>query len=242
MLFNLHWFAVIAFLLPTCAWSEEALPPLFTQDPHRNDMGFFDLHLCNWPERPAFFKALFSTQQFAQVAKMEVLAPDGHSVGELSLDNFRSVHPAGKPEKRVFLNDLVVPSGSKDGWYSIRVTDKAGIVHTATDYVVMGRLLPATKLLPNTEDDIPLPQQLQWDAVSGAKHYQVFVRDEFANKLVFESKLLDKPQVAIPAEVLQADGYYSWVVHARDVNENVILGDFNSGSLSEKAFFSVRGE
>jgi hypothetical protein len=40
-------------------------PQLINEDPHRNEMGFFDIHVCNWPERPQFLKVLFSTTRFA---------------------------------------------------------------------------------------------------------------------------------------------------------------------------------
>ncbi len=26
-------------------------------DPHRNEVGFFDMHVCNWPDQPLFFLA-----------------------------------------------------------------------------------------------------------------------------------------------------------------------------------------
>lgn len=45
-------------------------------DPHYTPTGFFDVHVCNWPEKPRFLMALFSTQYFDEVAKVPVFAPD----------------------------------------------------------------------------------------------------------------------------------------------------------------------
>ena len=59
------------------------------------------------------------------------------------------------------------------------------------------------------------------------------------SKLIFSSKLLDKPSVQLPAGLLEAGGYYSWIVHARDLNEHFMLGDFNHGSLSATVHFSI---
>ncbi|MDH4190905.1 MAG: hypothetical protein OEW21_11950 [Betaproteobacteria bacterium] len=39
--------------------------------------------------------------------------------------------------------------------------------------------------------------------------------------------------------MLQKDGYCAWRVHARDVNEHVLFGDFNHGSLGPQMKFSV---
>ena len=43
----------------------------------------------------------------------------------------------------------------------------------------------------------------------------------------------------LPAGLLEKGGYYSWIVHARDLNEHFMLGDFNHGSLSATVNFSI---
>jgi hypothetical protein len=43
----------------------------------------------------------------------------------------------------------------------------------------------------------------------------------------------------LPPGLIEDGGYYSWLIHARDINEDIKLGDFNSGSLSTPVTFSV---
>ena len=49
-------------------------------DGHYNMAGFFDIHVCNWPERPVFFMPLFSTAGYKDIEKIEVLYPDNLSL------------------------------------------------------------------------------------------------------------------------------------------------------------------
>ena len=50
-------------------------------DPHYTPAGFFDIHICNWPENPRFLMALFSTARFDEIAKVAIFTPDGAHVG-----------------------------------------------------------------------------------------------------------------------------------------------------------------
>ena len=43
----------------------------------------------------------------------------------------------------------------------------------------------------------------------------------------------------VSAGMAKRGGMYSWIVHSRDVNEDLLLGDFNHGSLSKPVVFSV---
>ncbi|NOQ69947.1 MAG: hypothetical protein GQ573_07565, partial [Gammaproteobacteria bacterium] len=45
--------------------AEDALE--LDSDPHYNQIGFFDIHICNWPERPNYFKILFSSEKYQQI-------------------------------------------------------------------------------------------------------------------------------------------------------------------------------
>ena len=169
----------------------ETLSPQL-QDPHRNAAGFFDIHVCNWPDRDLFFMSLFSTPRFEEVEQVEVFFPNGSLLTRLDLGNYRTIHHKEKPDKRVFMNEIDVPPGAPDGWYSTRV------------------------------------------------YYQVFLRDLWNDgKMIFSSKLLDEPRVQLPPDLLEAGGYYSWIVHARDLNEHYMLGDFNHGSISPVYTFSI---
>jgi len=45
--------------------------------------------------------------------------------------------------------------------------------------------------------------------------------------------------MTLPKDLIESGGLYSWRIHARDINEDIKLGDFNHGSLSPKLTFSV---
>jgi len=214
--------------------------PVFASDPHRNELGFFDIHICNWPQWPTFAKALFSTTHFKDIRTMEVFAADGSKLTDLSLERFKSVQKKGKPEKRVFMADVDVPAGSKDGWYYIVVKTHDGKEFRARDYLVVNRIARPTGFAPaDGSENIPMPTELSWDPVPGAAHYKIFLTDEFEGVEILESALVQKPRVELKPGLLKPGGYYTWRIHARDVNENIILGDFNSGSISQKVSFSV---
>jgi len=210
------------------------------QDPHRNEAGFFDIHVCNWPKRPLFFMALFSTTRFSELVSVEILDPDNRHIGYLDITRYRPVNNASTPEKRAFISQFDVPADAADGWYQSVVTLKDGSRHRARDFVVVHSMdRPLAINPPDAAENIARPKLLQWQAVAGAKYYQVFIRDEWEGKLVYESGLLARNELAVPDELLVAGGYYSWIIHARDINESVLLGDFNHGSLSPSMTFSI---
>lgn len=234
--------AVALFLggISAISASESAVLQVLEKDPHRNELGFFDLHVCNWPDRPPFFKSLFSSTRFAGIEKLEIFFPDGSKLGELGLTDFMRIRKEGKPEKRVFLRDIDVPEGSQTGWYMLRVTAKDGKVYEAKDYVIITLLPQADGMQPpNGSEDIAMPKTLSWEPVPGAAYYQVFVREAFEDKRVVSSKLITEPRFDLEPGTLEAGGVYSWSIHARDVNEHILLGDFNQGSLSRKSEFSI---
>ncbi|MBE0614513.1 MAG: hypothetical protein IH604_12660 [Burkholderiales bacterium] len=208
---------------------------------HHTEAGFFDIHVCNWPNQPVFLMALFSTTRYKEIGEIEVFDPGNRSLGRLDLRRYRLVLNPGKPEKRVFIANIAVPDKAADGWYSARITMRAGETFSARDYVALGRLPRAGDLIPaDGAENVTLPKELKWNAVPGAKYYQVFVKDLWdGERLILTSTMLDKPRLALPPGLLQPGGAYSWRVHARDVNEDPKLGDFNLGSLSAEVKFSV---
>lgn len=214
--------------------------PVLDRDPHRNDLGFFDLHICNWPERPSFIKALFSTIRFQEIGDMAVLTPDGKTLASMDPQRYMLIQAKGKPEKRVFMVDVDVPAQVQEGWYAIRVKGKDGKEHLARDYLVLNRIGRPEGMQPADKAELTKPPaELRWNSVPGAAHYMVFLRDGFEGTLVQEARLVQEPRLVLEPGLLKPGGYYQWMVHARDVNENVILGDFNSGSISQKASFSI---
>jgi hypothetical protein len=208
---------------------------------HYTAVGFFDIHVCNWPQVPLFFLALFSTTHFDQVESIALIQPDGKELGKFDLERFRIMKTKkGAPPKRVFITYFDVPEGAPDGWYTAHVKMKDGRGFVGRDYVVITTMPRATGMLPaNGSEDIPVPRDLRWDPVPGAAYYQVFVKDVWEAKVVYESPLLQIPQAKLPEGLIRPGGYYSWRVHARDVNGHALLGDFNDGSLSKEAEFSV---
>ena len=109
------------------------------------------------------------------------------------------------------------------------------------DYVILSALPQAVGQVPAHEAEVQgVPKQLGWEPVPGAGHYQVFIRDLWnEGKLIFSSKVLDEPVLPLPDGLLEPGGYYSWIVHARDLNEHFMLGDFNHGSISPVYTFSI---
>jgi hypothetical protein len=210
-------------------------------DLHYTPAGFFDIHVCNWPDRELFFMPLFSTTRYSEITGIEVRYPGGNTLTSLNLDKFMVLKPKGKPEKHVFITQLDVPGSASDGWYEATISLADGTQLIAKDYVVVSRLpRPSGMNPPDGSEQVPLPKKLTWSAVGQAGYYQVFIRDSWDdNRLIYKSKLLREPELAVPPGLLQPDGLYSWQVHARDINEDVLLGDFNKGSMSPTATFST---
>lgn len=234
--------AIVLLALALGAPRTEALEATQPAAPlHRIELGFFDIHVCNWSDRPLFLMALFSTSRFDDITAIEILDPEGRALGTLDTSQYRLTRTAGQPEKRVFIRQIAVPAGARDGWYAARVTARNGATFIARDFVVMSRLPIAegTQPAPGSED-VTMPSELRWHAIRGAKHYQVFVQDLWdGEKLIYTSPLLDEPRAPLPVGLLKAGGYYAWRIHARDVNEHELLGDFNHGSLGPVMKFSV---
>ncbi len=232
---------VLGMLLTGLPLSAADPVPKNDRDPHYNEIGFFDIHVCNWPDRSLFFMPLFSTPRFAETEKIEVFYPDGSLLSELDLRNFRKITPKNKPPKRVFMIETDVPPGAPDGWYSARISMKDGNQYLARDYVILDSLPHASGHVPAPDQEVDeVPKELAWDPIPGAGFYQVFIRDLWNDsKLIHGSKLLSESRLALPQGLLEKGGYYSWVIHARDTNEHVLLGDFNHGSLSQPVNFSI---
>jgi hypothetical protein len=211
-------------------------------DPHYNEAGFFDIHVCNWPDRAPFFLTLFSTTRFAEVERVEVFRPDGRPLGELDLKRYMAVAKPGKPPKRVFMSLLPIPDDRPEGWYSSRVTFKNGKQFHARDRVEI-KILPRAGGLqpPDGALNIAMPKTLRWNPVPGATHYQVYILDRWQDgKEIYRSKVINTPYLPLPADLLTPGGLYRWRVNARDVHEHPELGDFNHGSLSDYADFEIR--
>lgn len=210
-------------------------------DTHYTASGFFDIHVCNWPDRAPFYMALYSTLQFKDVKAIELMNSQGEKFSSLDLSRFRVIREEKKPEKRVFINQIPQPGNFSDGWFTAKITLADGTVHIAKDFVEHGLMPIASGLQPAPREQLSdVPKSLSWPAIKGASYYQVFIKDKWdESALLFTSKVLNKPEVTLPADLLEYGGYYSWRVHARDVNEDLRYGDFNRGSLSAWQEFTI---
>ncbi|MCG6975134.1 MAG: hypothetical protein LJE56_01855 [Acidiferrobacterales bacterium] len=211
-------------------------------DPHYLPVGFFDLHVCNWPDRKPFFLAVFSSYQHDKVKRVNVFAPNGNKVGGINLANYRLIRKEGKPLKKAFLTEMELTEPLQNGWYRAEIEMINGARYIAKDFVEI-RLLPrALNRIPAAgATNIAAPRELKWDPVPEAKFYRVVIKDLWNDeKMVYSSKLLKEPRLVVPSGLLQPGGYYSWLVHARDVNEDPVLGDFNRGSQTDAIEFSIK--
>lgn len=210
-------------------------------DTHYTEAGFFDIHICNWPKRPLFFLALFSTTQFNEIKKIELYDNNNRYLDDLDLSKYRLVM-LEKPrrEKRVFLKQIEIPKTSGNGWYSTKVHMKNGKTVIGRDYVIIHKMERASGIQPKDKSNLTsIPKTFSWNPIPGAKYYQVFINDAWEGKSVYSSQLLDEPKLEIPKNLLQTGGAYCWRIHARDVNENILLGDFNHGSLTQCFDFEI---
>ena len=210
-------------------------------DPHYTEIGFFDIHLCNWPDRPPFYMALFSSTQYQNIVGVRVYLPDGKPLGELDMTRYRTVALPGKPEKHVFIAHLPLPDKATDGWFSATVNTRDGREISAKDYVVHTLLHIARETVPANEHEVPYPpHELTWTSVPGAIHYTVTLRDVWDdNREILASEVVPAPGIPVPPGLLRKGGRYDWVIHARDSNGGLLLGDFNHGSVSAPQIFSV---
>lgn len=210
-------------------------------DPHYTEGGFFDVHVCNWADRNPFFKVLFSTFDYDQVESVQVSFPDGTPMIALGLVNFIEFEQKGR-KKRAYMEELDAPASIPNGWYRAKIRFKDGRSFAAKDFVdTTNGLLPLAHN-PSPEPgakEVALPLDLSWAPVPGASHYQVYLRDLWDRKLVFRSELVTTTRLRIPDKGLEPGGLYEWLVHARDVNEDPVLGDFNLGSQTAHFVFEV---
>mgnify|MGYP000698706878 CR=1 FL=1 len=215
-------------------------PTRFTDDPHYTPVGFFDMHVCNWTDRPNFFLIVFTTERFNEIKSVDVTRPNGQFLMGMDLSRHRVMLRKNKPEKRAFIEQFSLPSDASNGWYTARITLHNGEVYIAKDYII-NYIMPAASgiIPPDGSKNITVPTALKWDPVPGAAFYKVYIKDVWEGKEIYESKLLSTPLLELPPDLIKPESYYSWRIHARDVNENILLGDFNHGSFTGENKFST---
>lgn len=232
--------AFLTVLICTLSASAQTLN-LKDSDSHYTKIGFFDVHICNWPDRPPFYMALFSSTQFQNITSVDVYFPNGKLAGNLDMERYRTDITPGKPEKRVFITQLPLSNESSDGWFKATIKTRNGQEFLAQDYVVHTIMAIVHDTDPTSGQELGQPPtELIWLPVLGATHYQITLRDEWDDgRIIFTSPLVTEARVTMPPGLLKQGGRYNWVIHARDSNGSILLGDFNHGSLSAPQTFSV---
>ena len=91
--------------------------PVSKGDSHYNEVGFFDIHVCNWPNRPLFFMLIFSSYEYKNIKAINVYTPENTLLKKLSLDKFKLILKNNKPEKRAFINQVEIQNNYSNGWY-----------------------------------------------------------------------------------------------------------------------------
>lgn len=211
-----------------------------SNDLHYSSAGFFDIHVCNWPDRPLFFMALFSTYNFNDISNILVFSPDNKIISELNLKQYRLFKDKNNKEKRVFINRFKIPAKAKNGWYYTKVNLKDGSTITAKDYVIIDKLNIAKISSPDIKKTLTtIPKSFILKKTKGVKYYHAFIRDSWDSKLIYKTKLINKPEIHIPDNLLEKGGVYTIQIHSRDTNGHQLIGDFNHGSLTNKIEFSI---
>jgi hypothetical protein len=210
-------------------------------DPHYTEAGFFDLHVCNWSDRPPFYMAVFSTRRFDEVSGVDVYRPDGRLLGSVDMSTYIPKASTGQPEKRVYITHFPIPTDARDGWYTARIRLTDGGSYLAKDFVIHSLLPLADGFSPSDGAELPSPPlKLIWRPVAGAQRYMVTIRDRWQDdRSIYTSGLLSQPELTLPQNLLARGGWYAWRVHARDVSGHSLLGDFNDGSLSGETSFTI---
>lgn len=210
-------------------------------DKHYSKEGFFDIHVCNWPNRPPFFMVLYSTEKFSDLVSVSIYDTNNHKLGNLNLTKFRLIKQKNKPEKKVFISQFDIPKNAKNGVYTSKAVFKTSGTVKNSDFVVINKLPIAKAKFPANNSNLKsIPEKLSWHPVIGAQYYQVFVRDIWGDNTVTSSKLITKPYISTKEFNLQSGGVYQWKIHSRDVNEHILFGDFNHGSLSSDFEFTIQ--
>jgi len=89
-------------------------PPSFSankkNNPHYTEKGFFDIHVCNWPDRAPFLLAVFSSLQFNEIKSVKIITPDSRSLGQLDLNKFRTFTTEKNNSKKHLSNTSLYPN------------------------------------------------------------------------------------------------------------------------------------
>lgn len=227
-------------VVPTLSLAESPIEPE-SQNRHKTPLGTWDIHVCNWPDRPPFYLTLFKTDDYDKIEKIEVFSPQGTPVGDFEMNKYLDFERPDKDPLRVLLTHMPLVEGKPEGRFTAIVTGKDGKKYLSEDYLIMNLMDRVSGQVPEHNAEVSIPWELAWDAPEGAGFYRVWIRDLWDDgKQIYRSGLLSEPRLELPEDLLQPDGWYAWRVHTRDTNNHILLGDFNHGSLTEwKEFVTI---
>lgn len=144
-------------------------------------------------------------------------------------------------DKKVFINQIPLPKNSVKGEFTAIVITKNNQIHHYADRMFLDKKVGFAKIdFPkNQATNISKTPTLKWSAPKNGHYYQVFIKDKWTGKSIYSSKTLNKTEFKVPDNLLKNDGWYAWKVHAKDMDETILYGDFNAGSLSEYHSFTT---
>lgn len=203
-------------------------------DTHKTEVGSWDLHICNWPDRPPFYLTTFKTEVYENIHSIEVFSPTGEKVGNFDVEKILTFKRSGAPDLVAMLSQLPLVSEKPSGWFSAHIQTKDGNRYLARDYVIMEVMDRTSEVNPPHESEVSTPWELSWKPVEGAQRFRVWIRDMWdGGRQIFDSGYIQSAKIELPEGLLHSDGWYSWRIHSRDTHQHILLGDFNHGSLSE---------
>ncbi len=216
------------------------------KDWHKDELGFFDIHYCNWPDRTPFLMLVYATHHYNNLDSIKVLTPEDSELGEINQNTYRylaakTVNGKNIADKKVFITQIPFTKNLTKGTFKAVVTTHSGQIHQYKDEVNVDYIIASAKINYPVDKatEITLTPTLKWQPVDQAKYYQIFIKDNWTGEKVYASKTLNQTQFTLPKEILKKDGWYAWKVHAKDMDETIQYGDFNAGSLSETITFTT---
>lgn len=219
--------------------SEELVPP-DKLDFHKTELGIWDIHVCNWPDRPPFYLSTFITEKFDEIDNIEVFDPAGKNVGSLDLEKFLTVKREEKPDLRIYVTQLPMAEGEPSGIFSAQITTANNKRLLANDYLVMAVMDRISVVSPVNGAEVSIPWELSWTPPKGAQYHRVWIKDMWNDgKQIFDSGYFQGSAVEIAEGLLEPGGLYQWRIHSRDTQDHILLGRFNHGSLTDWMEFSI---
>ncbi|UCB55541.1 MAG: hypothetical protein JSW45_03155, partial [Thiotrichales bacterium] len=168
----------LVFLIGAVAYAGDPRNP---DDPHYTTSGFFDVHICNWPDRAPFYMVLYSTENHQDIQSVDISGANGKLIGKLDLETYR--FSENEPGTRILISHLPISRDYEDGWFVAKIRMKNGETQTATDLVIHKIMPEISGYQPKDgAEDIPLPDVLTWDDTFGAYWYRVWIRDNWNDR------------------------------------------------------------